>query len=319
MAGADFLLPRNNNALHDNPPNAMTNLTTGGSDWLWAVMAVFLFTALCFVVMQYLRSATPHNERIFNYLMTFSLLVGTITYFACASDISGIPVQQVDSLGRHPGTRQIFYARYINWFVGWTPLVIAVGLVSSVSWTTIVYHIALLWTWIASWLAGAFVVSRYKWGFFVFGTFALFLLSLSMLHRGSIASRRIDAPGASRSYLFLAGWLVGLWLIYPICWGLTDGGNYLSVTSSFIWFGIEDCLVQPGTALALLYFARKWDYRAMNLYFTQHGRVAQGRDHFDHEKVHGGTGQTTGNVPVTAGNASATHPSGTTQGGENVV
>lgn len=72
-----------------------------------------------------------------------------------------------------------------------------------------------------------------------------------MLHHGSIAYCRIAAPGASGSYLFLGGWLVCLWLIYPICWGLTDGGKYLSVTSSFIWFGIEDCLVQPGTALVV--------------------------------------------------------------------
>lgn len=41
-----FLLERSNQALNINPPAGQQHLSVGGSDWLWAVTAVF---ALAFV------------------------------------------------------------------------------------------------------------------------------------------------------------------------------------------------------------------------------------------------------------------------------
>jgi len=267
-----YLIARSNDALKINPPDANDNLTTGGSDWLWAVTAFYLFILLGVVGLQFFAR---NGERIFHYLFIISLLVGTITYFAQASDISGIPVLQVDELGRHPGTRQIFYARYINWFVGWIPLLISIGLFSGVSWATIIYNIALMWTWVASWLAGAYVQTTYKWGFFAFGLFAELLLWGSLLHTGSITARRLNI---ATHYYAITGWLVFLWLIYPIAYGVSDGGNVISETSGFIYFGILDVLTVPVIALATLFLARTWDYGTLNLYFTQYGRVRQAGD-----------------------------------------
>lgn len=53
-----FLVPRNNQALNINPPAGDEHLTTGGSDWLWAVTAVF---ALAFVSHHPLPSAHHDN------------------------------------------------------------------------------------------------------------------------------------------------------------------------------------------------------------------------------------------------------------------
>lgn len=153
------LFERSNDALQVNPPVGVRQLSLAGSDWLWAVCALYTFSLLLVVAHSYVARS---GERIFHYLFTISLLTGAIAYFTMASDLGNIAVQVANNLDKG-GPRQIFYAKYINWFVGWTPLVIAVGIISGISWATIVYNIALTWAWVATWLAGVFVATNYKW------------------------------------------------------------------------------------------------------------------------------------------------------------
>lgn len=42
---------------------------------------------------------------------------------------------------------QIFFAKYIHWVVSWPVIIIALGLLSGVSWATIVFNIFLAWIW----------------------------------------------------------------------------------------------------------------------------------------------------------------------------
>jgi len=85
-----------------------------------------------------------------------------------------------------------------------------------------------------------------------------------------------EARGHYKAHFILGGWLVFLWFLYPIAWGLDDGGNEIKVTSGFIFFGILDVLMVPVLAFGFLVLARNWDFRALNIYFTQYGRVAPG-------------------------------------------
>jgi bacteriorhodopsin len=272
---------RSNGALDTNPPIGTHHLTLAGSDWLWAVCALYAFAMLFVVAHAYIAR---NDERIFHYLFTISLFTGAIAYYTVASDLGNVTVQVADTLSSS-GTRQIFYAKYINWFVGWTPLVIAIGIVSGVSWATIVYNVALTWVWTATWLAGVFVSTNYKWGYFALGLFASFLLSYSLLHHGLKSSRPI---GIKNQYCMIAGYLVFLWLLYPIAYGLSDGGNKISVTSGFIFFGVLDVLTVPVLAAAFLFLPNRWDYGRMDLRFTQYGRVAtSGPVFLEHEKILG--------------------------------
>lgn len=273
------IFARANDALKINPPpTSVQHLTQGGSDWLWAVTALYLF---CLFVVVALAYVAPKGEKIFHYLFIVTLLVGTTTYYTAASDLGSLAVGVADTLS-HPGPRQVFYSRYINWFVGWTPIVIAIGLLSGVSWATIVYNIILTWIWIAAWLAGALVSTTYKWGFFAFGLFAELLLITSLLHTGSITAKRV---GIARHHWLIAGWQSTIWLIYPIAYGVDDGGNCIRVTSGWIFIGILDILSTFITMFLILLLSRRWDYRSLNLYFTQYGRVAQAGDLPEKEKA----------------------------------
>lgn len=163
------------------------------------------------------------------------------------------------------------------------------GIASGVSWATILYNIALLWIWIATWLSGALVSTSYKFGYFAFGLVAYFLLAFSLFRNGGVTAKRV---GISSHYNFLTAWVVGLWLIYPIAWGL-DEGNVISVTSAHIFWGILDLLVVPVTIAVFLVLSRKWDYGALNIHFTQYGRVAQQAGTFNEKYNHGATAGTT--------------------------
>jgi bacteriorhodopsin len=92
----------------------------------------------------------------------------------------------------------------------------------------------------------------------------------------------------------LAGFVNLLWLLYPIAFAVSDGGNVISVTRSLIFFGILDLLLLCGTAFAFLFLARRWDYGRLHLNFTQYGRVGSYGNAVHHEKGHGGMHQPAG-------------------------
>lgn len=208
--------------------------------------------------------AAKESERVFHYLFTFVLMVGAVTYFAQASDLGWSSVKQVNNIDN--GTiRQMFWVKYVNWLVAFPSLALGLGLISGVSWTTIICNIALSIYWVVSYLAGAYVASSYKWGFFAFGTFAWLILAMSTLNESREAAQLL---GVDKDYIVLSGWTNFLWIVYLIAWGLTDGGNKIGVTGTSIFFGVLDVLLIPGLSFAVLIMARRWDYRRLSIAFS---------------------------------------------------
>jgi bacteriorhodopsin len=203
-------------------------------------------------------------ERVFHYLFTFILLVGAITYFAQAADLGWSAVTQVDNLGNGV-IRQMFWVKYVNWVVAWPSLALCLGLISGVSWTTIICNIAIALQWPVCYLVVAFVTTSYKWGFFAFGTFGWLILAMSTINESREAAQLL---GVDKDYIVLSVWLNLLWILYPIAWGLSDGGNKIGVTGTSVFFGVLDVLMVPGLAFLVLFFARKWDYRHLSIAFS---------------------------------------------------
>jgi bacteriorhodopsin len=197
---------------------------------------------------------------VFNYILSMALLVGAITYYAQAADLGWSAIEQADQL-----SRQIFYARYINWVVSFPALVLSLGLLSGVSWTTIVLNVFVAWFWVISYLVTAYTTTQYKWGFFGFGTFAYVILAMSTLNESRESA---DTIGIGRDYIILSGWVNLLWLLYPIAIGLGDGGNIISVDGSFIFIGVLDALLLPVTSIGFLVLSRKWDFGKLQLDFS---------------------------------------------------
>jgi len=289
---------RGNDALNINRPNANRSLTVHGSDWLWAVMAVFgvaLLSWLGWTLMRYTARTAAHGskkgdhidsnngahrttvaavplyrERILHYLWALAAFIGFISYFTMASDLGNTPVRQYMHNGGNPGqTRQIYYVRYIYWFLAWPLVITANLLLSGVSWATIFFAIALQEIWVVSWLCGALVTTSYKWGYFAFGIFAYLVLAYIMLAWGLEHARRIRTE---KDYTLLAGALVLLWLAFPVAWGLSEGSNKLSITGEMIFYGILDLILVPVYGTLFLIYSKR--FSPALFHFTQAGRVS---------------------------------------------
>lgn len=110
-------------SLDTNPPNADRHITSGGSDWLWAVFAIMLLSGLvmifwsfrvserspeeeCPVLTSSLRQR-PRGTRLFHQIAIVILTTSTIAYFSMASDLGSTPVRA--GSGRNTTiTRQIW-------------------------------------------------------------------------------------------------------------------------------------------------------------------------------------------------------------------
>ena len=55
-------------------------------------------------------------------------------------------------------------------------------------------------------------------------------------------------------------------MLYPVCWGISEGGNVISPDSEFIFYGILDCCLIPITAAAFLLLNRRIDPAILGLY-----------------------------------------------------
>lgn len=144
------------------------------------------------------------------------------------------------------------------------------------------------WVVVVTGLVGALTQSSYKWGFFVFGLFALFHIWYAFIHISlaplclhTIAFRGVvlghgprtnfnGGAGHRTGYMRGSGFLVFITLLYPICWALSEGGNVISPTSEAVWYGILDLLLGPVFLFYFIFSLRKLDYNTFGFQSWKH-------------------------------------------------
>jgi len=276
-----FLMARDNRALDSNPPIANNNITTHGSDVDWAICALHAFLLLGVIGWTYMSNP---RRRVFNYFAIGILLVATIYYFVMASDLGAhaVPVEfyRGNILNR---TRQIFYTRWIGYFINFSLAIFALGLMSGVGWASILFSIGLTMLWTLLLLLGALVRSSYKWGFFVLALVSYILLAWQMLGVARGHANRLDAT-THKTFSTLAAWLIGLMALYFIAWGVSEGGNRITNDSEVVFYAVLDVLSQGLWALGLIALARQLDHDYLRLGFSEFGRVRDGPGDYHHEK-----------------------------------
>lgn len=107
-------------------------------------------------------------------------------------------------------------------------------------------------------LGGSVVSNTYKWGYFVIGVVALFLLSYNLLWGGRKYAKAVS-PTVNRTYVIGACWIVFLWFLYPVCWGLSEGGNVIAPDSEMVFYGVLDILSKPVWGAFILFSHRSID------------------------------------------------------------
>jgi len=72
-------------------------------------------------------------------------------------------------------------------------------------------------------------------------------------------------PEVSRTYNLCGVWLIGLWFIYPIAWGVCEGANIISPDSEAVFYGVLDLLAKGGFGALLLWGHRNIDPAVLGL------------------------------------------------------
>ena len=91
----------------------------------------------------------------------------------------------------------------------------------------------------------------YKWGYFVFGNMALFAVAWTLVWT---ARKHAAALGSdvSRAYNICGVLTVFLWFLYPIAWGLCEGGNVITPNDEAVFYGCLDFMAKPVFSIALI-------------------------------------------------------------------
>ncbi|KAG8220512.1 hypothetical protein J3R82DRAFT_3214 [Butyriboletus roseoflavus] len=214
-----LVYPRRNDALRTNPPAGDAHITTRASDWLWAVFAlmlIFWFIALgwSYMVQPPTQSDSPLHSHyrprsvICHRTLPWHLTWGGLSF---AQSLIHIPPGK-------SGLSDIFSGLSMRpWF--------SLHCCLSRPWHRLKLLVPLFFSWflVVNGLVGALVPTSYKWGFFVFGLFGLFFIWVQLFAHMGRGSFRND--GFRGGYILGASYISFIWMLYPICWGLSEGSN----------------------------------------------------------------------------------------------
>lgn len=248
-------------------------ITDHGSDWLFTVCAIMGASTLIFMGLAFTK---PQTERLFHYITAAITCTACIAYFAMGSNLGEVPIQAefvrpYSSQVFAAGTREIFYARYIDWVITTPLLLLDLMLTAGMPTSTILATMFADEVMVVTGLIGALTQTTYKWGFFTIGCVAFFFVVYEIL----IDGRRHAAAlgGAPKKAFNLGGvWLIGLWFLYPIAWGLCEGGNVIHPDSEAIFYGILDVLAKPGFGFLLILLHRNISAAELGLHIRQPGQ-----------------------------------------------
>jgi len=297
-----------NTAIATNPPLANIRLSQAGSDWNWMMFCVMGASAIIIGIMAQFRE---RGQRAFHYIGLAVFLSSSLSYFCMASDLgeAPVPVQFIRSgtlgvnwvlRGVLSPTRSIWYARYCDWVIGFPLLFLLLVLVTGLPLSEVLLGMFLSFYFVVNLLVGAFIPTRYKWGPYAFGVFALFGIWWILLGPSRISAKNL---GSRYHGVFLGGalWLSMIWLVYPIIWGVSEGGNVIKVTSEMIAYGILDLLIKPVLIFGWIVAIRELDYKYLlpsSVKYSDTAVIHQAR----------GGGPVQGPVPSAAGRPATVEP-----------
>ncbi|QLQ81849.1 hypothetical protein HG537_0G01030 [Torulaspora globosa] len=324
-----FLKASGNQAVNVNPPTGLDyHITKQGSSWLWAVTSVFGLLVVVYAILFFI--AEMRSNSLTRYSLAAPFLISFFMfffYFTYASNLGWTGIQaefghvKVDNpvTGLTPGVRQIFYSRFVAWFLSW-PLVLFLIELSSVSTTvqhsdtlsvldmihTLLVQIFSAYFWIIALLVGALIRSTYKWGYFTFGAVSMLIMEAILIRRQFVTLKTRAFNGAMLGFIMVIVWL------YFICWGLSEGGNRIQPDSEAVFYGILDLILFAIYPAYLLFIIKAFgDWPA----FSWRGGFARRTDEEHLEKPSGQpsvrqSGETA--VPQTHANHAAGAPAAAT-------
>ncbi|EHA46582.1 hypothetical protein MGG_09015 [Pyricularia oryzae 70-15] len=252
---------------------ANTALTNHGSDWYFTVMALMAVSAVIFTGAAIKK---PLSHRVFHQASALFCFVAAIGYFSMASGLGQVPIQAEftrpdSSYTFAAGTREIFYARYVDWAVSLPLVVLALMMSSGVPLSTTLTTMVAAEIFNVCLLIGALTQTTYKWGYFTFAVMAEWFVFYQLLIPGRKYASAVGGSVGS-TYLTASLLVVVCWLFYPVSWGLSEGGNVIHPDSEAIFYGILDIFSRPAVGFVLLLGHRNTDFASLGFEAREPGQ-----------------------------------------------
>jgi len=262
-----------NDAIDFNPSTANTTLTTHGSDFYWAFFSLFAVSAIAFAV---LSLRTDRANRIFYNLATAIMVITSVGYFTLASNLGQTSILAEYSSKQLAGYREIFYARFIDYFLTLPLVVLSPLLLTDMLYSHIAAVLFAVDFAVINMLIASLIPSVYKWAYYTFAIAAIFYVAFSLLFTGRRGAVRLEV-GAH--YTITSGVIVLVFLLYPVAFGLSQGGNVISLDSEAVFFGVLDLILKPVLLAYFIYGTRNLvlerfglrENRLQNLVEAKHG------------------------------------------------
>lgn len=297
LDSSSLLFSRGNEAtIINNSDGADFHITQHGSDWLWAAFSVFGLYTLSIVGFSFFKKP---KERLFLYLSAAGMVSICVSYFSQASNLGWAPVHAefnhvtTSTQKLVPGMRQIFYARWVGYFVAFPPTLLTYATLVGLSWSNALFALFAQNFTVVCLLVGTLIHSTYKWGYYSFGAFGWLLITYSLLVTFRSAAKNTDAKLSMHS-LVVSSCAVILLMLYPIAWALSEGGNVIQPDSEAVFYGVLDICFFVILGGYVLVLSNNVDYEQRGLVsfdspvFTrpQYLRNAAAETHpYVHEKV----------------------------------
>jgi len=80
----------------------------------------------------------------------------------------------------------------------------------------------------------------------------MFGIFYNILLQGRNHARHLGSD-VSRVYLMCGCLTLFIWFLYPICWGVSEGGNVIPPDSEAVFYGVLDFCAKPLFSLALIF------------------------------------------------------------------
>ncbi|TLS22212.1 uncharacterized protein PpBr36_09976 [Pyricularia pennisetigena] len=253
---------------------ANTALTSHGSDWYFTVTALMTVSALTFTAAAVKR---PPYHRVFHQTSALFCFVAAIGYFSMGSGLGQVPIEAEftrpdSSYTSAAGTREIFYARYVDWAVSLPLVVLALMLSSGVPLSTTLTTMMATEIFNVCLLIGALTETTYKWGYFTFALMAEWFVFYQLLIPGRKYASAVGGSVGS-TYLTASLLVVTCWFFYPISWGLSEGGNVIHPDSEAIFYGLLDIFSRPMVGAVLLLGHRNTDFASLGFKAREPGQI----------------------------------------------
>ncbi|EXJ75984.1 uncharacterized protein A1O5_00492 [Cladophialophora psammophila CBS 110553] len=229
-----------------------------GKRTLWVVVVLMAISSIALYAMAFRVTV---QKRLFHILTSFITTVAFLSYFAMATG-DGTTFVSYTITEQHkkiPDThqeyrREVYWARYVDWTITTPLLLLDLTLLAGLSGANILVAVFADVVMVLCGLFAAFGQAHdsKKWGWFVWACIAFLVIVYQLAVNGREAVANKDSK-TKAFYASIAGYTLIIWVLYPIVWGLAEGGHVINVNSEIIAYAVLDILAKPVFGFWLLF------------------------------------------------------------------